>query len=173
LCFFDASEVMIIDGLSQDLFEQTEVPVPGIPPLPAANHSPVADSTSIMTVRGIPKVLFEDSDFVKSGISQDFLDHSMPSEGGTACSPSDQYVGSEEATAHSTHCLRKRMSFVSKCIRATKSFFILSSEGNLYSEIACDAHLNGKILSALRKGVQVYKLFWATSTLPHLASCYQ
>jgi hypothetical protein len=57
---------------------------------------------------------------------------------------------------------------MNRCIRATKSFFLLSPEGNLYTEINSHAYLNGKIISVPRKGITDYKIIWDTSFLLHL-----
>ena len=63
---------------------------------------------------------------------------------------------------------RSRISFMNRCIRATKSFFLLSPEGNLYNKIDRHAYLNGKIIAVPRKGITEYKILWDTSSLPHL-----
>jgi len=102
-----------LQSLSQS-FGWNQDPGPRNTTLHPANHSPVAMSPSSVTGRGIPEVLLEDSDFAKSGISQDLLEDSLPNQGRTACSPSDQQGCSEEAIVHNTHCSRKRISFVNK-----------------------------------------------------------
>ena len=40
--------------------------------------------------------------------------------------------------------------------------------GNLFNEMDSNLYLNGKVLSAPRKGTAVYKLFWDTSSIPDL-----
>ena len=159
---------MDIGSLLQDLLEETDIPVPVISPHSAANHSPVSNSPSSTTGRGNLEDLLEYSDFIENGISQDLLVDSASNEGGSACDPCAQQGGSETATAHSTHCSKKRISFVNNCFRETNTCFMLSHEGNLYSKIKCDAYLYGQVLSAPGKGVQVYKLFWDTSSLTDL-----
>ena len=57
---------------------------------------------------------------------------------------------------------------MNRCIRVTKSFFLLSPEGNLYAEIDCHAYLNGKVISVPRNGITDYKIIWDMSSLPHL-----
>jgi hypothetical protein len=63
---------------------------------------------------------------------------------------------------------QSRISFMNRCVRATKSFFLLSSEGNLYDEIDNQIYLNGQITTVPRKGITVYEIIWDTSSLPHL-----
>jgi hypothetical protein len=101
-------------------------------------------------------------------MSQDLLEDSMPHDPGTACDPIAQQHVTATSTDSSTHCPKKRMSFVNQGIRATKTFFMFDHEGNLFNEIDSHHYLNGKVLSAPRKGIHVYKLFWDTSSLPNL-----
>jgi hypothetical protein len=68
----------------------------------------------------------------ENGLSQDLLEDSMPNDGGKVCNPCVLQDGTETATAHSTPCPRKRISFVHRCIRATKTVFMISHEGNLF-----------------------------------------
>ena len=57
---------------------------------------------------------------------------------------------------------------MNRCVRATKSFFLLSSKGSLYDEIDNQVYLNGKVIAVPRKGITVYEILWDTSSLPHL-----
>ncbi len=57
---------------------------------------------------------------------------------------------------------------MNRCIRATKSFFHMSSEGTLYDEIDSQLYLNGKITTVPRKGVTIYEILWDTSSIPHV-----
>jgi hypothetical protein len=63
---------------------------------------------------------------------------------------------------------RNRISFMNRCVRATKLFFLLSSKGSLYDEIDNQVYLNGKIIAVPRKGITVCEILWGTSSLPHL-----
>jgi hypothetical protein len=74
----------------------------------------------------------------ENGISHDLLEDSTPNDSGTACNPCVLQGGTETATAHSTPCPRKRISFVNRCIRATKTFFMLSHDDKLFNEIDSD-----------------------------------
>ena len=82
------------------------------------------------------------------GLSHDLLHESEPA------------VKVVEPVGRSAHTPRNRISFMNKCIMATKSFSLLLPEGNLYAEIESDAYMNGKVISIPRKGTSDDKIIW-------------
>jgi len=75
-----------------------------------------------------------------------------------AVCPFNEPKANVEAVA-TTKQTRKRINRVNKCIRAKKSFFVLSPEDSIHADILQDIFLNGKIISVPHKGEQEYKHF--------------
>ena len=145
---------------SPDFLEESNLPVPELPALPSINESLGSNSVSSTSARGAD--IFQESDALENGISQDLLEDcetnmaapvnrnishqdasetaleygmsqdlledSMQHDPGTACDPIAQQHVTATSTDSSTHCPKKRTSFVNQCIRATKTFFMLDQK---------------------------------------------
>jgi hypothetical protein len=93
--------------------------------------------------------LLQKHEFIGTGTQGDLQIHSSGIQGDLQAGTSTDVDPSTHVITHSTSnrnssvtSMRNRISFVNKCIRAMKSFFLVSSNDILYNEIGDDIFLN-------------------------------